>query len=306
MKTNRRGGFTLVEMIVVIAIIGILAALLIPAIASAQRSAKLAVARAEITGIESGIAAFQSKYGAAPPSGITLYEDPTKWTADPASTAKIRQFWPQYDFGTPNDINGNGVTTDIIILDGAECLVFFLGGMNVSSTANGATIYKKVGFATNATNPFLAFAASSNRVGPFFEFDSGRFQDIDVDGMLEYRDKLGDVNSDPILYYSMYEGAGFVQNDQYVSTKCGAMLPYLSQPQAAPGSPLLYWKQQSYQLIAPGWDGILGNGGFYDQKNAATSLAVGRPTATSNLNAKGKAEFDNLTNFFGGRLGDGQ
>jgi type II secretion system protein G len=61
-------GFTLVEMLVVITIIGILAALGVPAIFSALKAAKLARIKSEITNLESAMQQFKTQYGDYPPS----------------------------------------------------------------------------------------------------------------------------------------------------------------------------------------------------------------------------------------------
>ena len=307
-RTKRdRAGFTLVELIVVISIIGILAALLIPAVVSAKNSASLAIARQEISQLESAVTAFKAKFGVEPPSGLTIYETGASWQADPRSISTMRRIWPQYDFSGNYDINGNGNTTDVLSLDGAECLVFFLGGMIVKNQTPTGVKYQCVGFSSNITTPFAPLSASQSRVGPFFEFSNSRFQDIDADGFLEYRDRLGEVGADPIVYYSMYEGAGFVAQDQYVSPKCGTFAAYQSSmPPVAPATgPITYHKSQSFQIVAPGWDGTLGIGGYYDPQNAVTSLAVGRPTLATNSDANGKGELDNLTNFVGGQMKDG-
>lgn len=311
-----RPAFTLVEMMIVIVIIGILASLIVPAVMNAQRAAKVGAARVEITSLESAFGAFTAKYGVTPPSGLTLYESGlAAWQADPRSMATMRRIWPQYDFTTPNDINQDGVTTGVFTLDGAECLAFWLGGMTISSSPPAGGIqYKCVGFSANPANPFLPLTPTQNqnRIGPFFEFNNSRFKDQDKDGFLEYRDSLGDTTSDPIVYYSMYEGAGYVSLDQFTSSWCGVMSAYTTNaPTVPPATPVvpLYFKSQTFQIICPGFDGMLGKGGYYDPKNATTSLANNRPTAPpaspTDPNLNGKAELDNLTNFNGGQLKDG-
>ena len=71
-----RAGFTLVELVIVIAIIGILAALITPAVMRAFGSARDAKVKVEITQLASAIAAFKATYGMDPPSRIVLFEAP--------------------------------------------------------------------------------------------------------------------------------------------------------------------------------------------------------------------------------------
>lgn len=80
---SRQSGFTLVEMLVVITIIGILVALLLPVIAGAVRTANEARVTGEINTIAQSLASFKTKYGDFPPSRIILCEDGYYDTAGP-------------------------------------------------------------------------------------------------------------------------------------------------------------------------------------------------------------------------------
>ena len=71
---RRRTGFTLVELLVVIVIVGILIALLVPAIAAAVRRVKEARVTAELGNIANAMQAFKDQYGDYPPSRIMLSE----------------------------------------------------------------------------------------------------------------------------------------------------------------------------------------------------------------------------------------
>jgi prepilin-type N-terminal cleavage/methylation domain-containing protein len=68
MKTSR-SGFTLVELLVVISIIGVLVGIGLPALMAARRSSKEKAVKADLIQIESGVSTYETKWGDYPPSG---------------------------------------------------------------------------------------------------------------------------------------------------------------------------------------------------------------------------------------------
>src|SRR5438874_8488811 len=68
MYGSRPRGFTLVEMLVVIGIIGLLAALLLPAVNMAIRTARNAAISLEVNQLAAAITAYQSDKGDYPPN----------------------------------------------------------------------------------------------------------------------------------------------------------------------------------------------------------------------------------------------
>jgi hypothetical protein len=300
----------------------------------------------EMGSFDAALSSFKVKYGVDVPSFIVLYEQGDTvattpcWAVDTSSAlpgpqdvyrrnsrALIRQIWPEFDFadmgdsaanpapvGTSNpvagnssvDLNGDGDETDVIVLNGSECLVFFLGGVfsrggNTASLADDALI----GFAANPQMPFNA-TSTSNRVGPFFDnFAVNRFVDVDGDSMPEYLDPLPGQTR-PYIYVSGKGGTGFAPfgvdgnattvEDNEVPTDPSASPPapmiddiYRQDDGSTPPSATLgpYINLQSYQLISPGSDTNFGAGGEYD-KETSNSVSLD--------------DRDNITNFAKGRL----
>jgi prepilin-type N-terminal cleavage/methylation domain-containing protein len=76
----RGGGFTLVEMLTTLAVIGILVALLIPALNMVRGAAELARQRAQFHSIEIALEAFRTDFGDYPPSAANLNEWPSDYS----------------------------------------------------------------------------------------------------------------------------------------------------------------------------------------------------------------------------------
>jgi len=310
-----RRGFTLIELLIVLAILAMLAGLLLAAVGRGSSAAHVTATVAELSNLEKAIQDFKLKFGMEPPSFMLIYEDGPNWGTSLAarrSRAVMMKMWPDYDFAQ-RDINNDGDDTDVITLQGPECLLFFLGGNGVLYGMNR----QAQGFSANPANPFVA---GGQRIGPFHEFNTARFVDIDGDGNPEYLDPIPNQLL-PILYFSSYDGSGYrpygvdgtpgnaddeiieqsgtdvinsiymVQDDNWAMN--------MSRPSAMATN---FHKPRSFQLISPGLDFQFGSGGTW---------VSGRGLAVKNDGMDNyrditlrRAEFDNITNFSSGQLGE--
>ncbi len=307
-KPHRRTAFTLIELLIVIAIIGILIGFLVPAVGGALKRARVVSVKAEISQLETAIGKFRSVYNMDPPSLIMLWENPANnngWNSASPSTAAInsraliRQLWPQFNFASLRDLDGDGNTTDgPITLTGGECLVFFLGGINTTNIVGN--IGACTGFSKNPVDPL---ARGGARDAPLFEFLPNRFTDIGTpNGFPEYRDPLPSQTY-PYQYFSSYDGQGYAP----IEFGAGTLIEPYRQGLTATS---LYWKQNSYQIISPGYDRTPGFGGAYvatgtDRVPSGTTVSSQYPNAYSSsapTAVQRATEADNITNFSDGEL----
>ncbi|GAB5516368.1 type II secretion system protein [Rhodopirellula baltica] len=196
-----RSAFTLVEMLVVIGIIGILSAILIPAITGAIGTARDTAIRMEVDVIDQALAAYNLKYGDYPPD-FYQWKDVERHfrTAFPDINDTELRILAQ--FTHVNDslarCGGSGVTDPRTssafahyphAMDRAEALVFCLGGYSSDKkrpfTGQGGplALVASASYPTTASDTdYQLFQFNSDRDNAFFDFGSARNSVIVVDG----------------------------------------------------------------------------------------------------------------------------
>jgi prepilin-type N-terminal cleavage/methylation domain-containing protein len=171
-----RHGFTLVEILVVIVIIGILAGIAIPAIGLALKTAKVKLVRVTAGNLDQAIESYKSKYNAYPP-------DFSSWNL---TRKHYQQIFPEIEDSELNlllalcdSIPDSGQTTLGVyvpaVMDRAEALVWALGGFSSDPQYPFTGTGGPLALIPGATDPTLpaSYQYNSDRANGLFEFSSG-------------------------------------------------------------------------------------------------------------------------------------
>lgn len=279
---RRSAGFTLVEILVVITIIGILAALAVPAIFSAVSTANSTAIKMELNSIETAVQKYQEKYGDYPP-------DFSDWAVVerhyrkifPRISGDLVLLQRMLDANPYNPLMGsfnlNPDVHDPIMMDRGEVLNWVLGGYSSDPlrpfTGPGGPL-ELIG-QTGTAGDMNVYQINTSRENAFYDFVPGQLDLVlpnknsplninnyyvsgDNDLFLSYasstKTKTPHVYFDARTYdhKSVLGFNGFTRSDD-----TGSVRPYLSDIVQTTGG-WQFMKPDSFQIIAPGIDGKFG------------------------------------------------
>ena len=184
---SRKRGFTLVEMLVVLAIIAVLIGLLLPAVMAAVNAARRAQMALEISQLDQAINAYKNQFGDYPPSLDTSldYTDPAVRASSPVER-HLRKCFPKMTSAEKDWFYTNIAP----YMDQGEALVAWLSLVS--------------------KNPRQPFSDTTAEKYKFFEFDERRLVDADGDDAMAYKAKHAEDTCYIYLdarYYSSYTAA---------------------------------------------------------------------------------------------------
>jgi len=328
----RRRGFTLVELLVVITIIGILAAFTVGAAIRVRYTSRKAAIKTELTQLDIALQHYKQKHGEFPPDFANINlpaggaNDPLRKQAQLAVLRHLRKAFPRYSLpaGDPvlpddapwlqfvNDVTTNYPGLNPNQFDPAAALVFWLGGLPETTAA---AVWKPAGF---HSDPQFPFKQGLPRTEPFYEFKTERLTAPPVASNFRYSPP-GDIAA-PYVYFraqrlvgpgtsGQYE-YGYVAGGNFVplafaNTATDFAVPYLDQPlnpnanQPAPTPPRAWRNQETVQVLCAGFDNLFGGANLFRFSRVGQEL-----DAAGNLGPMNDANFDNIANFSEGTLED--
>ncbi len=157
LKVGTAAGFTLVELLVVISIIGLLATFTVASLDSIAKGRKLRTARGELVQIESALENYKAKYGNYPPGNNGNY------TA-PVTGSMLNQLY--YELSGTTTSAGNFVTLDGLtqIPVASVSTAFKVGGFVNCTKGNGEDAATAKGFLPSLSSRQYFYPVTNNGV----------------------------------------------------------------------------------------------------------------------------------------------
>jgi prepilin-type N-terminal cleavage/methylation domain-containing protein len=281
LRRSTRSAFTLVELLVVIAIIAVLVSLFVGAAVQILNKIDEVKTRNDIEQMSMSLVNFETKTGVDYiPSRFVLCETQAAYFAgmsnpNPALaelysdsyTYLNRVFNNRINWNTVNtpptpnpqwagiDWNGDTLQSPDVILEGDQCLVFFLGGFNTSGFSNGP-------------NPALP---GGDRFGPFFDFKLNRLVDPGRATSPGYRVYIDAYGRSPYVYFSSYK----VRNGYTRYAGLGSDCSLVPQGPYNDGAGN-YYNPDTFQIISAGRDTVFGPGGPWTPATAPAIAPAGK------------------------------
>ncbi|MGD0517378.1 MAG: prepilin-type N-terminal cleavage/methylation domain-containing protein [Thermoguttaceae bacterium] len=299
-KRNHRGGFTLVEMLVVLLIIVILAGLITAAAYRGLKRAKVARIGMEIQQISLALEQYKQQFGEYPPDFSDL-----SVTGKNLILRHIARAFPHYTVSTWNNLQSEVLTnsnslTNLNNMTPAMALVFWLGGM---PDLQG----KLSGFSKNPADPFESPSTTASRIGPFFEFDPSRLSSYKY-----YPSGVSTSAGQPYIYFRAESGYSESYREYYTYSSSYTLKTItLSSTTVRP-----YWDARvktwvnpsSFQILCCGLDGKFSQENVYNTgRTPATTDIPNSNIISSDITGVTSGNFDYLddqTNFTTGTIGD--
>jgi prepilin-type N-terminal cleavage/methylation domain-containing protein len=244
-RNARRSGFTLVEVLVVIAIIGVLVALIVPAVNMAYRTVQQRAIALECQALAQAVEAYRNKYDDYPPDGLD-------------QGLMKRHFGKAFPNLAPSEItllsNPAVVTGNAAIgsvMEPSEALVFFLGGFSDDPafpfSGKGGPIYidngSGVQIKSDAMDGNSVFQYNPDRQKPFYDFKQAQLT-LDVGGVpprtISTDDDITGAARDlmpayhpsgkkmPFLYFDSRTYQPKTDANQFATLSAGIAYPYRS------------------------------------------------------------------------------
>ncbi len=308
-----RRGFTMVELLIVIVIIGILMGLLTPAVITVLNKAKTTAIHADLKQLEMAVEEYRTNFTDFPPD----FFDVSNNNAAQASVARhFRKAFPKYIPGRPsgtttgtdwdrisadftysrglNDLSLNG-------LDPASALVFCLGG------PPDPTSKQLLGFSANPRNPFQP---GGGRLPKLFDFKETRLKGFANGAWQAWPVYTADKTDVPYIYfrprqisgrseYAYDDGSGNLLPLFHGSGNniCVAYLASAGDPTNPGGSNVVRrWNNpDTFQIISPGLDEEFGNAPIDLFRLSTTGEILPPPPPGAGFDFAN--DYDNITNF---------